>query len=136
MYQPRLELLSLTRSRERQRLALAHDALLAGLTEVNCLWLEEHPETPWLYESGVVYEPEAPGVELWADIPRALELGAVDCEDLACWRAAELMVREGVPAEAFSVIRDFPSYTQIHVLVRSPLGYEDPSRELGMLEVA
>ena len=44
---------------------------------------------PPLYRSGLHYEREPPGQEVWPDIPRIIEAGWGDCEDLACWRAAE-----------------------------------------------
>jgi hypothetical protein len=53
---------------------------------------------PRLYKSGIHYERER-GTEEWLDIPTVLEGGSYkgefpgpwgDCEDLACWRVAEL----------------------------------------------
>ncbi len=56
-----------------------------------------------------------------------------NCEDLACWRAAELRVR-GIRARAFFT-RDRRSdgTTLYHIMVKLPDGrIEDPSRQLGM----
>src|SRR5262249_45709634 len=47
---------------------------------------------PPLYESGVRYQREV-GTENWTDVARTLELGYGDCEDLACWRVAELRLQ-------------------------------------------
>jgi hypothetical protein len=53
--------------------------LLTALTEIDVLYLRAHPETPLLYESGVVYQEEPPGAEDWANIPMFLKLGWGDC---------------------------------------------------------
>lgn len=109
-------------------------ALLECLVNLDEMHLRTHPRTPGLYESGVVYREEPPGAEDWQDIPTTLAMECGDCEDLACWRAAELRVRRGVRAVA-----DFTRETQAdgtvlyHIVVRLPDGsIEDPSRLLGM----
>lgn len=73
------------------------DAKIAELTALDEQWLRENPRTPWFYESGIWYEMEPPGQEKWLPIPvmfaqRQLGKGS-DCEDMACYRAAELRVR-------------------------------------------
>ncbi len=105
---------------------------------------------PPLYRAGIHYEPE-PGTEEWLDIPNMLATTGgtfpgpwADCEDLACWRTAEL--REGVddPGRKQSVApvkakpfakwrkKDDGSYAY-HALVLLPDGrLEDPSLVLGM----
>ncbi len=57
-----------------------------------------------------------------------------NCEDLACWRAAELRVREGILAEPTFIWKLRPNGGYLyHILVRYPDGrIEDPSRTLGM----
>ena len=75
--------------------------LLEALISVNVALLLEQPDTPWLYESGVVYRREARGLEDWLDIAEVLERGFADCEDLGCWRIAELRVREDEHAVPF-----------------------------------
>src|SRR5262249_7586502 len=67
--------------------------LLEALVAVNFAWLREHPNAPWLYESGVRYEEEPPGRDDWQDIPETIALRVGDCEDLGCWRIAELRAR-------------------------------------------
>jgi hypothetical protein len=57
-----------------------------------------------------------------------------NCEDLACWRAAELRVRHDVQAEPTFIwkLRANGGYLY-HILVKYPDGrIEDPSRTLGM----
>lgn len=57
-----------------------------------------------------------------------------NCEDLACWRAAELRVRHNIMAEPTFIWkkRENGGYLY-HILVRLPDGrVEDPSRTLGM----
>lgn len=110
------------------------DILLDALTRIDMVWLLRHPETPGVYQSGVRYQEEPPGAEDWADIPTCLALGWADCEDLACWRAAELRVRHGVEAKAFAECQMQPDGSRLyHIMVSLPDGsVECPSRELGM----
>ena len=68
------------------------NVLLHALTYIDVLYLRRHPETPRIYASGVVYMEEPPGMEEWQDIPTCIRMGIADCEDLACWRGAELQV--------------------------------------------
>ena len=134
---------------DRRRAGRRMQILLDALTEVHVDHLRAYPKTPSLYDSGVVYEREPPGREDWQDIHTTLRRGGGDCEDLATWRAAELLVR-GIPAKAFGKPRpmlipascpegaltcqDEPQMgTLWHILVRLPNGkVEDPSRNLGM----
>jgi hypothetical protein len=109
--------------------------LLEALTAIDVKWLLAHPETPNLYESGIRYEEEPLGEENWLDIPTALKQRRhVDCEDLSCWRAAELRVRHGIDAHATFIRKNMPSGSSLyHIQVRYPDGrIEDPSRILGM----
>lgn len=97
---------------------------------------------PRLYESGIFYKtPEnACGGDVWQDIlvmlpqPPFNGRGFGDCKDLACYRAAELTVRDGIRAVPIVkrkwLERGFGLY---HVLVGFPDGTtEDPSILLGM----
>jgi hypothetical protein len=123
-------------NRESDR-PIAHRAvthMLRALTLIGVDYLRHHPETPNLYSSGVRYEEEPPGQEDWQDIPTTLELGYGDCEDLACWRAAEYQVRFQVDAWPSFVWRRRPRGGLLyHIQVRLPDGrVEDPSRRLGM----
>ncbi len=119
--------------------------LLFALTLTNIEYLRAHPETPLLYQSGVVYQEEPPGQEDWQDIPTTLALGYGDCEDLACWRAAELQVRSGIAAWPSFIWRRNPRSGGLlyHIQVSHPHAQvrvdgtrnwltEDPSRRLGM----
>ena len=45
---------------------------------------------PLLYDSGVKYVREPPGSEVWQTPYHAIGTRGADCEDLSCWRAAEL----------------------------------------------
>jgi hypothetical protein len=86
---------------------------------------------PRLYKSGVRYQREPRGREDWQTVSRAYRAKLADCEDLAAWRAAELVVYgEDVGARAV-IKRVRPGL--IHCLVlRSNGAMEDPSRMLGM----
>lgn len=114
---------------------------------------------PYLYASGVRYEREPVGVEDWYPADVVAERGRGDCEDLACWRAAELIVyglqalgpqeadarrhlethhlrgADGVLHSAQAVLRAVGGM-QYHVIVRFNLGpismEDDPSVRLGM----
>lgn len=86
---------------------------------------------PALYESGVRYRREpAARREEWCTIPECLRRGWGDCEDLACWRAAELCVT-GQDSQARPVL--LRTRNGWHVAVQRGDGsIEDPSRRLGM----
>ena len=97
---------------------------------------------PPIYRSGVHYEPEA-GTEEWLDIPNIISVSGGtfkgpwgDCEDLACWRTAELRedLHNPMKAKPFAKWRRKPdgSYAY-HALTLLPNGsLEDPSLVLGM----
>jgi len=112
----------------------ALSAMLRALTLIDVAELRTHDKIPPLYESGVRYEEEPPGQEDWQDVLTCLKLGIGDCEDLACWRCAELQVRFGVMAWPTFTYRARPSGGFLyHIQVRYPDGrIEDPSRILGM----
>ena len=107
--------------------------LLEALTAVNVAWLREHPDAPWLYESGVLYEEEPAGRDDWQDIPETLLLRTGDCEDLGCWRLGELRTRGREYAIPYVRKTLVGPRTVYHVAVRRADGrIEDPSRVLGM----
>lgn len=86
---------------------------------------------PSLYKSGVRYEKEPPGVEDWQTVSRMYRSKVADCEDIAAWRAAELVVSGEDPKARAVLKRVRPGL--IHCLVRRGTGQmEDPSRVLGM----
>jgi hypothetical protein len=133
LYAPHFQLRAFDTLTDHARLdALAH--LLEALTAVNVAWLREHNgAAPWLYESGVRYEEEPPGRDEWQDIPETIRRREGDCEDLACWRLAELRVRSLEHALPFVKCTVFGPRTVYHVAVRRSDGrIEDPSRILGM----
>ena len=120
-------------AKTRARSDKALEILLEALTRIDEMYLRDHPDTPLLYQSGVVYMEEPPGAEDWQDIPVSRALRWADCEDLACWRAAELRVR-GVKAKPIFTRETQADGTQLfHIQVQLPDGsVEDPSRQLGM----
>lgn len=73
--------------------------LLWALCGANAGYLLEHPHTPALYDSGVVWReekpqgrtacPEGEGQELFLGVRQVLNQGFADCEDVACWRVSE-----------------------------------------------
>lgn len=110
--------------------------LLWALIRLNREYLRMNPSTPKLYASGVRFIREREGEEIWPDIGEVIRMGGGDCEDLACWRVAELL-EMGVPARPAWRHRKvrMPSGTigiLYHILVWTPKGFEDPSRIMGM----
>jgi hypothetical protein len=120
------------KDRAISRAALAE--MLRTLTVIDSLYLIAHPETPPLYKSGVRYMEEPPGQEDWQDISTCLRIGYGDCEDLACWRAAELNVRYKIAAWPFFREYKRPDGSYLyHIMVQYPDGrIGDPSKHLGM----
>lgn len=116
---------------------ISHKALktlLMALMYIDMMELGANPSIPPLFKSGVRYMEEPPGREDWQDVLTTLALGQGDCEDLACWRAAEYRVRYGVNAEPTFTwkLRENGGYLY-HIQVLLPDGrIEDPSRTLGM----
>lgn len=122
-------------------------------------WLKAHPETPKIYQARVRYVREPLGreldkllppevhamlarfpmfkpwmmqTEIWKAIRYVMRDGFGDCEDLACWKAAELNM-EGVPAFPDFSYRKVGRLSIYHIFVRLPGGrIEDPSKRLGM----
>jgi len=108
-------------------------ALLRALFEFDLEYLEMHPATPALYRAGVRYEREPEGQERWLSIPHVLAQRWGDCEDLACWRAAELVLAGERTARPVFKSRWSPRGHLYHILVeRADGSIEDPSRKLGM----
>lgn len=107
--------------------------LLDALFKLDLAYLRSNPSTPLLYQAGVRYQREPRGRERWASVPIVRRLGFGDCEDLGCWRAAELNLR-GEPARPFSTHKILPSGGVLyHIRVQRGNGtIEDPSRILGM----
>jgi hypothetical protein len=133
----KIDLFADAQRREQSELVLRY--LLEVLCAANVLYLQQHPHTPGIYQSGVRYAAEEPACktcpfpEEWLAIPYVLAAGKADCEDLACWRVAELLM-QGVPARpGFSYRMLSPQLAMYHIFVVLPDGsIEDPSRKLGM----
>lgn len=138
MYGPQFRLRSFETISDGYKLGVLQ-SLLEGLTMANVAYLLARPDTPMLYQSGVRYLEEAAGVDEWQDIPDTLARRFGDCEDLACWRVAELRVRGNQPnATRRITVSDIPDrsgkvVTTFHITVLRQDGtFEDPSRTLGM----
>lgn len=109
--------------------------LLDAMVKLNRLQIRRRPNLPTLYESGVRYGEESfdpcTGLrkEEWRTIEEVLEHKTSDCEDLACYRVADLQERQRIAARPW--LRRHGALW--HVLVKLPDGrFEDPSRKLGM----
>ncbi len=104
--------------------------LLTGLDEV---YLITHPKTPPLYQAGVVYEIEAPGLEEWLTTPVLYRRKRGDCEDLACTLCAERRIRGQKCNPYVTKKRNVWHIRSEMASVGRRVGYiEDPSRVLGM----
>lgn len=136
MFEPVFKLRSFGRNRALNETILC--ALLEALTRINVAAMRS-ARVPALYTAGVEYqrEPLCRYCEEWRDCLSVLEHGGGDCEDLACYRAAELQL-QGIRARPY--VRR-PRLLQgnvllYHIQVAWPDGrIEDPSRELGMGKV-
>lgn len=101
------------------------ETTLEYLIKVNQIFLRHHPETPRLYESGVVYGRTV----VWDSIPAVMERRFGDCKSLTAWICAE---RRNMGYACKPVFRWIPDTLQYHILVQTPEGWEDPSKYLGM----
>ena len=129
----RLDLFNGNWEKDLSRRALTD--LLEALYRIDVDYLRTHPNTPDIYSpaAGQVYMEEPTGQEDWQDVPTALKMKISDCEDLACWLAAQKTVR-GTPAKPFYSESKLPSGAMLfHIRVRDQRGrIEDPSWILGM----
>lgn len=100
--------------------------LLEVLTQYDADYLASHA-APSLAASGVRYQTEP--LERFSSIPDVLRRGFGDCEDLVCWRAAELR-RAGIQARAVLVPQ---SANFLHAVLEYPDGKrDDVARRYGM----
>lgn len=104
--------------------------MLYGLQLASEAQLRERPYPP-LYRSGVRYVPEPYGQENWQIPSVTLQLRGGDCEDLAAWRAAELVV-SGADPRARAVVKIVRPGLMHCIVLRGSGRREDPSRLLGM----
>jgi hypothetical protein len=140
----KVDLFARPEDRERSQRALLW--LLESLCKINQDHLRQKPHPP-LYDAGVRYIREE-GTEEWLDIPHILSDGGGDCEDLVCWRVAEIR-QSGAYAGPYVRYRFIRGSFHYHCLVQHyrrvvgkvdgrvvekfvPTEKEDPSRRLGM----
>jgi len=112
--------------------ALTPEALSRACSILLGAAVEDVESLPALYSSGVRYRREPAGSERWLRPSTVRSVGAGDCEDLAAWRTAELIVTGQDPASRMSLVRTGPA--MLHAIVRRGDGrIEDPSALLGMV---
>lgn len=120
-------------ARAKERCA---EALANALGFIDVEYLNEHPETPSLYDSGVYYcDPGMTRVDNWNDIPTVLGKGCGNCTALTGWRLAELWRQGQNNAEAHAIHQPLANGdTLFHLLIRfsGTNKFEDPSKLLGM----
>jgi hypothetical protein len=126
-----LDLFSVPSDRERSQKVLL--ILMDALANVNMTWLKTYPDTPALYNAPVKYHFDPDEPDPWQDISSTLKKGWGDCEDLACWRIAELRAK-GIEAHPYiRWRRNAEGKYTYHALVLWPDGrVEDPSVAMGM----
>ena len=108
--------------------ATALQALLVCLYQLDCIWLQFHPYTLPLYQSGVVYK----RTDVWDPIPALYGRQHGDCKSLTAARCAELR-RSGVWCRPVFRFKDLLGGTMYHILIMFADGtWEDPSKILGM----
>lgn len=106
----------------------AYQHLLDCVTAINRWYLANGWRKHRLYRSGVRYEPEPLGLEIWQTVPTLYLRKFGDCEDLACARAAEIGGRAVIERAGNN-----PSGGRnFHIVVRKGRRREDPSKRLGM----
>lgn len=117
------------RNAEARYNSIALNALLEALTNINEIYLANHPNTPFLYNSGVRYG----RTQLWEPIPALYERQSGDCKSLSAALIAEYR-RARTNAKPVFRFKPRPNEKGIdyHILVLSERGWEDPSRALGM----
>ncbi len=116
--------------------ALALEALMNCLTDLDSLYLKYKPDTIPLYESPVYYE----RTTIWDTIPALYGRGYGDCKSLAACRVAELRAH-GVNCRPVFRFDSNEDMTMFHILVlrfdwmaqgiAEP--FEDPSKVKGMV---
>lgn len=137
MYDPRYVLRCFDTLGSDKKVAILQD-MLESLVLADVLFLQDNPETPGVYEAGLQYQPEEIGHDDWRDIPSVLDHSGGDCEDLACYRVAELRVRAGEackPYVSWQIVhsKKYGNFTLYHIRVlRKDGSIEDPSKILGM----
>lgn len=123
----RLRLFTSNRDKTRSRRAILW--LMESLVQINKAYIELN-NVPKLYDTDVIYQPETG--EEWKDVYNILKDGFGDCEDLSCWRTAELRAA-GINARPYIKWRKQDGRWIYHALVWTPGDkIEDPSLALGM----
>lgn len=107
--------------------------MLECLVNINREVLRHFPEIPNLYDASVKYARED-GTEDWESILSVIRHRQGDCEDLACWRVAELRERFKEAARPIVRYRNDDGFWHYHIQVLRGDGktIEDPSARLGM----
>lgn len=113
-------------SRVENARALA--ALLRCLVDLNLAYLEDHPDTAPLYQSGVYYD----RTTWWEPIPALYARGFGDCKSLSAARIAELRRAKQPCRAVFRWHENTDGSLLFHILIDKPGGWEDPSKRLGM----
>ena len=137
MYDPRFILNTFDSLAPEAKVTILY-GLLDSLILADMLWFKANPRCPGVYDTPLVYQAEEIGRDDWRDIPSVLEHKGGDCEDLGCYRVAELRFRHGEPAQPYVTSKlvkskRYGTFTLYHIRVKRADGsIEDPSKILGM----
>lgn len=107
--------------------AIALNAMLEGLIEANIVYMR-NKRFPSLFDTSVRYD----RTKVWDSILGLIQRGYGDCKSLTAVRVAELRMMGYNAIPQFRWKRRDNGGKDFHILIDSELGYEDPSRLLGM----
>lgn len=119
--------------------------LLENLIQVDMVYLQCMRDVgravPELHRSGVVYG----RTKLWESIPDVIARGYADCKSLTAWFVAQvrdaavvqhgatMAQARGMAKPVFRWVRNTSNgQRDFHILVQTPTGWRDPSKDLGM----
>lgn len=107
--------------------------ILEHWTRINMLYLRRHPDAPTMQQAIASRRAVYFRTTVWDCLPGILAKGGGDCKSLAPAHAASRRVRDGMQARCvFRWIQRKDGKRDFHILVETPLGWEDPSRWAGM----
>ena len=103
-------------------------AILDCMVTCNLDFLRRYPDTPVLYRAGIRYG----RTTIWDSIPALYDRQYGDCKSLATALIAEYLNKGKQAVPCFRWARKPVGGMDFHILVQTKLGFEDPSRVLGM----
>lgn len=102
--------------------------LLEYMTHENMGYLSDHPETPSLFSSGVVYARTV----WWENLPAAYKRKEADCKTLTPILGAQYRMKKVWCRPVFRFLQKPDGQLLFHILLETRSGWDDPSAKLGM----